>query len=230
MDAMNFNNPVDEYTAQTLLIKNGAGCGTLIVNQVSIDSNPFFTLIEPLVPPNTQVPPGGQVEATVQYRRPPSGGMQIGTLRVKTNDTDYAGPQYKIVQLFSQSPLDQVPVATISACTSAELVNDPQCRMGSTSSKTVNLSMLSPKVITLSGILSTDDNMVSQYRFKLLPPLPPGVTTANLMNHDTQITSPTTTLTIPDGSTGLYRISLEVWDNRGQKSGNTPVMLLNVYP
>lgn len=230
MDSMNFNNPVDEYTAQTLLIKNGAGCGTLIVNEVSIESNPFFTLLDPLVPPNTQVAAGGQVEATVQYKRPPSGGMQIGTLRVKTNDTDYAGPQYKIVQLLSQSPLDQVPIATISACTSAEIINDPQCSMGPTTSKTVNLSMLTTKVITLSGIQSTDDNMVSQYRFKLLPPLPTGVTTANLANHDTQIMTPTTTLTIPDGSTGLYRISLEVWDNRGQKSGNTPVMLLNVYP
>jgi hypothetical protein len=230
MDTMNFNDPADETTAQTLLIKNGAGCGTLIVNEVSIESNPFFTLLDPKVAPNTQIAAGAQVEATVQYKRPPSGGMQVGTLRVRTNDTDFGAPQFKIVQLLSQSPLDQVPVATITACTSAEIINDSQCSMGPTTSKAVNLSMLTTKVITLSGIKSTDDKQVSKYRFKLLPPLPPGVTTGNLASHDQQITTPTTTLTIPDGSTGLYRISLEVWDDRGQKSGNTSVMLLNAYP
>lgn len=230
MDAMNFNNPMNELTAQTLLIKNGAGCGTLILNEVSIEANPFFTLLEPLVAPNTQVPAGGQVEATVQYRRPPSGGMQIGTLRVRSNDTDFGPPQYKIVQLLSQSPLDQVPLATISACTSAEILNDPQCTMGPTTSKSVQLSQLTVKEVTLSGALSSDDGMIEKYRFKLLGPFPPGVTTANLAGHDMQLMTPTTKLTIPDGATGLYRVSLEVWDNRGQKSGNTPVMLLNVYP
>lgn len=230
MDQINFNNPTEEFTAQTLRIKNGAGCGTLIIGDVAIETNPFFTLVDPLVAANTQVPAGGQVETTVQYRRPPSGGMQLGTLRIRSNDTDWGPPQYKIVQLLSQSPLDQVPVATITACSSGELINDPQCSMGPTTSKTVNLNMLTVKEITLSGVKSTDDNMVSQYRFRLLPPLPTGVTTANLANHDTQIMTPTTKLTIPDGATGLYRISLEVWDNRGQKSGNTPVMLLNVYP
>lgn len=230
MDQINFNNPTEEFTAQTLRIKNGAGCGTLIISDVALETSPFFTLVDPLVAPNTQVPAGGQVETTVQYRRPPSGGMQLGTLRIRTNDTDWGPPQYKIVQLLSQSPLDQVPVASITACTSGEIINDPQCSMGPTTSKTVNLNMLTVKEITLSGVKSTDDNMVSQYRFRLLPPLPTGVTTGNLANHDTQITTPTTKLTIPDGATGLYRISLEVWDNRGQKSGNTPVMLLNVYP
>jgi hypothetical protein len=230
MDQMNFNNPANELTAQTLLIKNGAGCGTLVINSVAIETNPFFTLIEPLVMPNTQVLAGGQVEATVQYRRPPSGGMQIGTLRIATNDTDFGPPQYKLVQLFSQSPLDEVPVAVISACPPASSINDPTCTMGSTTSLSVNLSTLSPKEITVSGVKSTDDHMVNEYRFKLLPPLPPGVTTANLANHDVKIMTPTTRLTIPDGATGLFRVSLEVWDDRGQKSGNTPVMLINVYP
>ena len=230
MDQMNFNNPAQELTAQTLLIKNGAGCGTLIVNEVSIESNPFFTLLDPKVPPNTQVPAGGQVEATVQYRRPPSGGMQIGTLRVRTNDTDFGPPAYKVVQLLSQSPLDQVPIAVLSACTPSQLSGDPTCMNGSTATVTVNLNMLNPKEITLSGVKSTDDTMVSKYRFKLLPPLPQGVTSSNLENNDMQITTPTVKLTIPDGSTGVYRVSLEVWDDRGQKSGNTPVLLINVYP
>ncbi|MCC6336979.1 MAG: choice-of-anchor D domain-containing protein [Myxococcales bacterium] len=230
MDQMNFNNPANELTAQTLLIKNGAGCGTLIINEVSIEANPFFTLLDPQVPPNTQVPAGGQVEATVQYRRPPSGGMQIGTLRVRSNDTDFGPPQYKIVQLLSQSPLDRVPIATLSGCLPPSLINDPTCTMGPTTSLTVNLSTTNPKEVTLSGVKSTDDNQVREYRFKLLPPLPAGATSANLANHDTKIMTPTTKLTIPDGATGLYRVSLEVWDDRGQKSGNTPVLLVNVYP
>ncbi|MEW5739189.1 MAG: choice-of-anchor D domain-containing protein [Myxococcota bacterium] len=230
MDQMNFNNPPNELTAQTLYIKNGAGCGTLIIQDVTIDSSPFFSLIDPKVPAGTQIPAGAQVEAPVQYRRPASGGMQIGTLRIASNDTDFPPPQHKLVQLLSQSPLDQVPIATISACPPASSTNDPTCTMGSTTSLSVNLSMITPKEITLSGIKSTDDNMVTEYRFRLLPPLPAGVTTANLANHDTKITTPTTKLTIPDGATGLYRVSLEVWDNRGQKSGNTPIMLVNVYP
>jgi len=32
------------------------------------------------------------------------------------------------------------------------------------------------------------------------------------------------------GATGTYRIGLEVWDDRGQKSANTDVITVNIYP
>lgn len=230
IDQINFMNPMQELSAQPFRVKNGANCGTLVVNEVSIDTSPFFSLIDPVIPPNSQIPAGGQLETTVQYKRPPSGGMQLGTLRVKTNDTDFGPPQYKIVQLYSASPLDQVPIASLTACTPPQIINDPQCTMGSSMGMSVNLSMIMPKEITLSGKNSTDDNMVKEYRFKLLPPFPPNVTSAALAGNDTKVMTPTTKLTIPAGGTGLYRVSLEVWDDRGQKSGNTAVMNINVYP
>lgn len=235
-DQLDFNNPTDTLTAQPLLIKNGAGCGTLHVSTLNVDTNPFFSVIDPAtsnaaasVTINQDVAPGAQLSVDVQYKRPNSGGMQVGTLHVVTNDSDYAAPQYKIVQLFSQSPLDQLPVASISGCKPADLTGDPTCANGS-ASLSASIAALTPAQITISGAKSTDDNMVAQYRFKLLSPFPPGVTSANLDNNDTPITTPTTLLHIPAGGSGTYRVSLQVYDNRGQQSGNNSVLLLNVTP
>lgn len=228
-DAISFSNPAEEFTAQTVQIRNGAGCGVLTLAEVSVDSSPFFSLIEPKVAPNAEVAPGSLLEATVQYQRPPSGGMQIGTLRIKSNDTDYGPPQYKLIQLFSQSPLDQVPIATLSGCT-PPYGNDPQCLQGSISTLTVRRSTLDVKEVLLSGARSVDDKTIKAYRFRLLPPLPAGVTTAALANHDIKVQAPTTTLALPEGTTGVFRVSLEVWDDRDQKSANTAIFLVSVYP
>lgn len=230
LDTLSFENPSTRLSAKVVDIRNGADCGTLIVDEVSIDPNNFFTLLDPLVAPGTQIPGGGHAEVTVQYEQPTSGGMQLGTLRIRTNDSDFGPPQYKLVQLISDSPLDEVPVAVLSACTSEQIVSDPQCLNGPTSSMAVNLSQLADKIIHLSGARSTDDTTVADYRFKLLPPLPSGVTTAALDNYDVKISTPSTRLTLPSGVTGTYRIGLEVWDNRGQHSANTSVLVLNVYP
>lgn len=230
LDQITFMDSTQEVSAQNFRIKNGASCGTLIVNEVSIAQNPFFSLIDPLIPPGTQVAPGQFTETTVQYRRPPSGGMQLGELVVKTNDSDYGPPQYKIVQLYSSTPLDALPVAALTACGPAELVNDPDCALGKSTSGSFNLSMIDPDEITLSGKNSTDDTMVKEYAFTLLPPLPANVTTAALANNGVRGTASKTKLTIPTGATGTYRIRLEVWDNRGQKSGNTSMLTLSIYP
>ncbi|MBL9037220.1 MAG: choice-of-anchor D domain-containing protein [Archangium sp.] len=240
LDTLNFNNPATEESAQTIKIKNGTGCGTLIVNEVRVDSNPFFSIIDPPLAANTQIAAGQEAEVQILYRRPASGGMQISTLHVRTNDSDYGPPQYKLLQLISQSPLDEVPVAEIRGCTPAQLVNDANCAMGATPSMTTTLANISgnPKKITLSGITSYDPvpNMPGQkraatkYKFSLLPPLPAGVTTADLANHDMQITTPTTELTIPAGVTGLFRVALVVFDDRNQQSGNVSSINVNVLP
>jgi hypothetical protein len=232
LDQMNFMNPTTDLTTQPLLIKNGANCGTLVVNSVTVDTDPFFSIVAPTLAPDTQVAAGGQVQAMVQYKRPPSGGMQLGTLRVMTNDSDFAGPAFKVVQLYSQSPLDQVPTAVATGCTPTQLATDPTCAMGGQSTMAANLSMLgSPAKITISGVDSTDDNMVSEYRFTLLPPFPAAsVTTAALANSGVRGTAKQTVLTVPPGATGRYRIELEVWDNRGQISLIPSILNVNVYP
>ena len=126
--------------------------------------------------------------------------------------------------------IDQVPVARFTACSPAMLVGDPDCAMGSGSPASFNLSAINPDEITLSGVNSSDDGQVVEYRFTLLPPIPGGATTAALANNGVRATALKTVLTIPSGATGTYRVALEVWDDRGQKSAVTAVMTLNIYP
>jgi hypothetical protein len=239
-DTLNFNNPATELSAQSVTIRNCADAGTLIIQSVGIDPNPFFSLIDPLIPANTQVASGQSIEATVQYKRPASGGIQLGTMRITTNDSDYAPA--KIINLASQSPLDQIPVAVLTACRPDQLLSDPQCAGGAQNSMSVQYSALTTKEITFSGAASYDPDPAApggskppvKYKFTLLPgaggSFPPGVTTQNLANNGTQITTATTKLTIPSGGIGTYRVALVVYDDRAQASANSAVLSLSVYP
>jgi hypothetical protein len=241
-DQMNFDDPADELTARPVAIKNGVGCGTLTIDEVSVDSSPFFSTAAPLISAGASLAGGSQLEATVQYKRPPSGGIQLGTLRVKTNDPNYGPPEHKLVQLISRSPLNPVPVAELRACRPAELLQDPTCAAGALSTLAVQLSALTPKEITLSGVGSYDPdpqrpsarNPVASYKFSLLPgpngTFPPGVTTSNLTHHAARISDPTTVLSIPAGGTGTYRVALTVYDDRGQASANSAIIGVTVYP
>ena len=230
MDEIDFGDPTEELTARTFRIRNGVGCGTLVVNSVAVSTQPFFSLIDPVIPVPATVPAGGSVETTVQYRRPSSGGMQLADLKVVSNDTDYGAPQYKLLLLRSNASLDPIPSASITACQPAQLVNDPNCALGAQTAVAINLSMITPDEVTLSGVTSTDNNPVAEYRFTMLPPIPGGATSAALANNGMRITTNKTKLTVPPGATGTYRIGLEVWDDRGQKSANTDVITVNIYP
>ncbi len=239
-DRLDFNNPQTELSAQSVIIKNAPDAGTLIIQSVTVDPSPFFSLIDPLVPPNTQVAPGQSVEATVQYKRPASGGIQTGTLHIKSNDSDYSPD--KFVLLASQSPLDEIPVATLTACRPDQLAADPQCGGGAQSSMSVQYATLTTKEITFSGVSSYDPDPaaaggkkpVVKYKFTLLPGagglFPPGVTTNNLGNNGQLVSTPTTKLTIPAGGTGTYRVNLVVYDDRNQASANSAVLSLSVTP
>jgi hypothetical protein len=156
--------------------------------------------------------------------------MQLAELKIITNDTDYGPTEYKKLLLRSNAALDSIPNAQITACQPAQLVNDPNCVMGATTGGAFNLGMIMPDEITLSGVNSTDDNMVAEYRFTMLPPIPGGATVAALANHNMRIPTNKTKLTVPPGATGTYRIGLTVWDNRGQQSANTDVITVNIYP
>ena len=229
MDEIDFGDPAEELTARVFKIKNGVGCGTLIVDSVGVSTQPFFSLIDPIIQVPATVPAGGELETTVQYRRPSTGGMQLADLKVVSNDTDYGAPQYKLLLLRSNASLDQIPNAQITACQPAQLINDPDCRLGSQTAVSYNLSMIDPDEVTLSGINSTDNNMVKEYRFTMLPGSPMGTSSA-LANNGMKILTPKTKLTIPPGVTGTFRIGLEVFDDRGQKSANTDVITVNIYP
>jgi hypothetical protein len=226
-DQLTFTNPASP-TTQTLRIRNGAGCGVLRLDALTIEPNRFFSLVGPALSPGLQIPAGGEFTATVQYERPLTGGLQLGTLHVETNDSDFAPPQHKLVQLYAATPLDQVPVAVLTACTPASLVNDPHCARGVESGFSAQLSMLAVPEITLSGFNSTDDRAIRDYRFTLVAPLPGNVTASALANSGVTTTAPTAKLTIPSGAAGIYRVQLEVWDDRGQRSSK--LMSLSIYP
>lgn len=128
------------------------------------------------------------------------------------------------------SATNATPVPRLTACTPAQLAADPDCALGNTTSFAVNLSAINPNEVTLSGVTSTDDLRVAEYRFTLLPPIPGGATTAALANHGMRMRTNKTVLAIPGTSTGTYRLGLEVWDDCGQKAGITAVITVNVYP
>jgi hypothetical protein len=228
-DQLDFMNPQTELSTRTIAISNGAGCGGLVLRAIAVDPNPFFSLIAPLIAENTMVAAGAQVEATVQFHRPVSGGAQLATLRLQSNDPDFAPPQGKGVQLYSQAPLDLLPTAALTACGPTALTTDPTCTKGVTSHFSARLSALSPPEVVLSGVNSTDDTSVAEYRFTLLN-FPAGVTTAALRSSGVRGTVNQTVLTVPPAGTGTYRVQLEVWDNRGQRSGIAAAIDLNLYP
>lgn len=237
VDVVDFGDPQEELTAKLVTIRNGMGCGTLVIDSVEVSAQPNYSLLDPLVTPATQVAPGTSVQATIQYQRPAIGGTQLADLRIKTNDTDYGPPQYKLMLLQSNAAFDRFPSAALTACQPAPLVNDPDCACPSptngvcgSSSVAFNLSMINPDEITLSGVNSTDNNMVTEYRFTMLPPIPGGATTTALANNGVRITSNKTKLTIPAGVTGSFRVGLEVWDNRGQQSPAASTIIINIYP
>ena len=223
VDRLNFEDPAMAETTKMISIKNGVGCGTLSISSVSIDSSNFFKLTAPFVGANSDVAPGAALTANVTYKRPASGGMQIGTLRIASNDADYGSA--KLITLLSATPLDEVPVAELRACTPAQVAGDAQCTMGATSSLTASLATLGARTITLSGATSYDPipNMpggkraATKYKFTLLAPLPANVTALNLANNDAEISTPTTTLSVTSAE-ALYRIGLIVYDDRLQQS------------
>ena len=126
--------------------------------------------------------------------------------------------------------LGQAPIARLTACSPAMLTGDPDCVRGLGSPASFNLSAITPDEITVSAVNSSDDGQVVMYRFTLLPPIPGGTTASALANNGTRGSALKTVLTIPAGATGTYRVGLEVWDDRGQKSAATAVMTLNIYP
>jgi hypothetical protein len=124
----------------------------------------------------------------------------------------------------------QPPVAQLTVCSPTQLVNDPACAQGASATASFNLANLTPDELTFSGVNSTDDHQVREYRFTMLPPLPAGATTSALANNGVRTTMSTVVLTLPPGVTGVFRIGLEVWDDAGQQSPTSSVISVSVFP
>jgi hypothetical protein len=245
VDEVNFNNPTTPMSAQSFFIRNArrladggtdsSQCGTLVINQVGIEQSMFFSIIDPKIAPNTQVPAGMRVETAIQYNRPPSGGMQVGKLKVISNDPFFGPPSgTKEINIISASPFDPPPIAVLKGCLPAQLINDPNCSVSGTESQmTVQLSMITqtPKTITVSGFDSTDSDGMTmgkprEYRFQLLSPFPQGASATSIAPNMRGMPDKAV-LSLP--GTGLYRVNLTVWDSRGQQG--QPVSLnVNVVP
>ncbi|MBX7099399.1 MAG: choice-of-anchor D domain-containing protein [Myxococcaceae bacterium] len=231
---LDFGEPTTELSAKALTIKNGSGaqCGELIVNAVAVDQSPFFSLIDPLVMPGIHLAPGATTEATVQFKRPSSGGTQTGTLRIDANDARAQGPQYFQVQLISNAPLDQRPVPVLKGC----IPPDTSCAMAKENGFSVSLAMLgATKELILTAKDSYDPladggtslTQVKNFQFRL-PQKPSNAGNALLEKEGIKQTSNQVKLTLDPAALGTYTVTLVVWDDRDQQSGGTAELIINV--
>jgi hypothetical protein len=232
-DTLSFENPTTELTTKTVKIKNaatrnGVACGALLVSDVVVDDpNPFFSVVAPLVAPGTQVLPGTEISATVQYKKPISGGTQTGVLRVKTNDPDFGPEPWKVITLYSQSPLDQIPFAVIKG------------PGGQETQYTVSLGQVplinGRRQIQVTGEYSYDPTgnttqPVAQYQFGLTHK-PPNAQGVALENNGLKTAQQTALLTMdPNVGSDYYQVQLRVFDNVGQASANIASIKIYVVP
>lgn len=228
LDQLDFQNPTAELTQKDVIVrnKNDTNCGDLIIKNVSIDQSAFFSLVPTLIPPNEVVPAGQSRTAKVQYKKPVSGGTQAGVLRIETNDPDFSGPSWKVVRLYSQSPLDQLPVPIAEGCV------DSGCTTVKSNSMSVNLSQLNPKQVIITGKNSYDPGNptqpgITKWQFRLVT-RPSNATAALLANDGVEITTNQTTLTLDPGALGLYRVTLMVTDTANQRSAIASELKINV--
>ncbi len=230
---LDFGNQTDELGTKTVTIKNGTGCGELVLGQVSLDSTTFYSLVDPQVAPGTHVAAGASVTANVQYKRPPSGGQQLATLKIPSNDTDFAADGKQVI-LQSNAPTDLSPTATLTACKPADLLTDPECASGASGTLVVHNNEITPHEITVSGYNSTDDGPTMKpvkYRFILQggpSGIPPGAT---LINNGVTGTDSKTKLVLDPGAGGgtTWRVILQVWDDRNQQSPTAATINIVVY-
>lgn len=227
---LDFGNQTEEFGTKTVTIKNGTGCGELVLGQLSLDSTTFYALADPQVAAGTHVPAGTEVTANIEYHRPPSGGQQLATLKIPSNDTDFASEGKQVI-LQSNAPTDLSPTAVLTGCKPADLLADPECASGATGTLVVHNNEIDPHEITLSAYNSTDDGTIAKYRFILQggpSGIPPGAT---LQNNGQQITTNKTKLVLDPGAGGgtTWRVILQVWDDRNQQSPTAATLNVVVY-
>jgi hypothetical protein len=186
----------------------------------------FFSLLDPLIAPGDFVAPGASVQATVQYRRPPSGGQQLGELHILSNDVNAD----TTLVLSSNADFNAPPNARITVCQPSQLAADPDCLAGASSGASFRLSMLDPKQLTFSGKNSIDDGQVREYQFTLRPTPPATLNASALSDNGQRITGGKSTLTIPPNFAGNLSVLLVVFDDRGQPSPSPDIVTVTISP
>ncbi len=231
---LDFAAPATELSAKEVTIKNGAACGDLIIASIAIVDapSPFFSIIDPIIAPGTKIAPGAELKTTVQYKKPVSGGTQVGSLRISTNDGAFSTPPGYIVQLYSQSPLDQLPVAVVKAC----LPSDTACTMPKISFSLASLPAGpgGTRLLTISGKDSYDpqpdggqQRPLAGYQFGKVPGL---VSNTATLSNEARDAGQEVTLSLDGVTQGNLRLTLDVWDNANQKSGITGNVQLQIGP
>lgn len=227
-DTLSFQDPQTELSAKEVTIRNGAGagCGELQIGKIAVDQSPFFSLIDPTAAVGTRLQAGQSTTATVQYKKPLSGGTQAGVLRIPTNDPNFPLTG-RVVYLYSTAPLNQLPVAVVEGC----LPSDATCSSPTDVSMSVNLSTLNPKQIIITGKNSYDPGTppgtITQYQFRLVR-RPTNAAAASLANDGVKIATNQTILTLDPAALGLYQVTLMVTDNSGQNSAIAADLKINV--
>lgn len=220
---LSFSDVPDRVAVKPLDICNEAGAGDLVLQSVQIVQGAFngttgFRLNS--APAANAVLRGGECVTTeVQLTRPVSGGLQAGTLEIRSNDLAYAAG-YRVT-LLSELPLDQLPVAHIEG------------PGGETTAFSVSLASLNPKRMTLIGSKSYDppgNGPVAEYRWYIArQPNGPGAA-ATLTDLETpagpdiqgmkSADYAEVNLNFAPDRVGEYRIVLTVFDSAGQKSAS----------
>ncbi len=225
---LSFTGATTSVSTKTLTLQNAAGAGVLSLDRVYVDASPFFKLLT-TVNKGTTLAPGGTLALEVEFTRPAQGGVQSTGLHVESNDPRFGPPNFKSVNLYSEAPLDQYPVAVIKGC----LPTDATCAGGKESAFTVKLSDLGgpPKKILIWGKASYDPvtnstpQDVAKYMFRLESG-PPNADAAkvSLENDRMATANGAVLLTVDPGVQGEYKVSLRVWDTVNQASQATPLL------
>ncbi|MBX5484030.1 MAG: choice-of-anchor D domain-containing protein [Myxococcaceae bacterium] len=229
---LDYSGTTDDPAVLPLEICNGTSpgeCGALVISNILVTQGaPLFSLKSSL-PQGTEIASGTCQTIQVQFDKPIIGGLQQGTLEISSNDPDYAPPSNYKINLQSQAPLNQIPVAVLEG------------PGGETNAFSRDLSATVPPELLIHGEHSYDPpdfspgspGGIAKYQF-LLAKKPPAAT-ADLVDPSNK-TGPSVDgvkgtldqvlLKLDPTIAGEYKVVLVVYDETGLQSQQTELKIL----
>lgn len=220
---VDFSSPGQAEVTRTVRITNAEDAGVLILQRFTLEGSSYFSLEAPPAA-GTLVQPGASVDLAVRYQRPAAGGTQAATLRIETNDPAFSAPTFKVLTLFSDTPVNQVPVADIRV----RVLGETAWKSGP-----LNQSLTAidgpDKIVELTCDTSYDPQLagppkpVSQCEFRLVKkPLRANQTTLQSDGEriDTYVGENVNTvqLRLTPNVFGQYQVDVFAYDAEGQRS------------